>query len=170
AGDPASVAIVLGGRAMRATSTELAGRIAAQTGCKLFCETKSARTERGAGRVNIPKIPYPLDPSLALLKDIRTLIVVGTPNPVAFFAYPGKPRFLMPEGSQTHTLASVFEDVESALADLCEAVGARATPPAYLTVRSDDVSLPAGQADSEGVGRVLGALMPENAIIVDEAI
>src|SRR5690606_38583069 len=44
---PESIALVLGGRAMRGPSTRLAGQIAARTGCKLLAETKNARSERG---------------------------------------------------------------------------------------------------------------------------
>lgn len=170
ADDPSRVALLLGGRAMKANTTQLAGRIAARTGCRLFSETKSARSERGVGRVNIPKIPYPLEPSLDLLSDVDTLILVGTANPVAFFAYPGMPRFLMPIGSQTHTLASASDDVEMALSDLCDALNARQTPPAYLSGVRLSHEMPTGQADSEGIGRVLAAIMPENCIVVDEAI
>jgi acetolactate synthase-1/2/3 large subunit len=170
ADDPSRVALLLGGRAMRADATALAGRIAARTGCRLLCETKSARAERGLGRVSMTKIPYPLDPSLTLLQDVSTLIVIGTPSPVAFFAYPGKPRVLMPPGSQVHTLVSAAEDVQSALADLCDALDAKTVRPAHLAEREDLGPLPTGRADSEGVSRVVGALMPENAIVVDEAI
>lgn len=167
--EPARVGLLLGGRAMRARTTELAGRIAAKTGCRLLTETKSARSERGLGRVSMPKIPYPLDPSLTLLADFDILILVGTHVPVAFFAYPGKPRWLMPEGSQTHTLASVHEDEHAALSNLCDALDATTTPPNYLPL-APDRHLPTGKVDSEGVGLVLAGHLPENAIVVDEAI
>lgn len=170
AADPSRIALLLGGRAMRTKSTEFAGRIAARTGCRLFSETKSARCERGQGRVNIPKIPYPLDPSLELLRDIDTLILVGTSKPVAFFAYPGKPRFLQPIRSQTITLASIWDDAENALSELCEALNATHTPPAYVGQANPQSGLPTGQADSDGIGRVLASVLPENCIVVDEAI
>src|SRR5690349_734388 len=42
-------AILLGGRALRERGSLAAARIAAKTGCRLFCETFPARVERGAG-------------------------------------------------------------------------------------------------------------------------
>lgn len=170
AADPSRIALLLGGRAMRAKCTELAGRIAAKTGCRIFSETKSARCERGQGRVNIPKIPYPLDPSIELLRDIDILILVGTNEPVAFFAYPDKPRFLMPAGSRTYTLATIGENAEKALSGLCEALNATHTPPLHLGKTNPHTGLPAGQADPDGIGRVLASVLPENCIVVDEAI
>ena len=168
--DPASVALLLGGCGMRAVASEWAARIAAKSGVRLLCETKSARTERGSGRGNIPKIPYPFEASLVLLKEVRTLILVGAPNPVAFFAYPDRPRFLMPVGSQVHTLATPSDDIESMLEALCDALGGRGSTPGFVSQAREPDGLPEGKPDSEGIGRVLTAVLPENAIVVDEAI
>ena len=49
-------AFVLGGRAMRNEATSIVAAIAAETGASLFCETFPARVERGAGRVDVPRI------------------------------------------------------------------------------------------------------------------
>lgn len=168
--EPGRVALLLGGRGMRARATEWAGRLAAKCGVRLLCETKSARTERGRGRVNIPKIPYPFEPSLALLKEVSTLILAGAPNPVAFFAYPDKPRFLMPPGSAVHTLATPADDIEGMLEALCDALGCRSSAPALIGQPRDFGPLPAGKPTSEAIGHVMAACMPENTIVVDEAI
>lgn len=168
--EPGSVALVLGGRAMRGPSTRLAGQIAARTGCKLLAETKNARSERGAGRVNIPQIPYPINAALETLKDIRLLILVDAAKPVAFFAYPGKPRFLTHPDCSVETLANGHEDVELALAMLNDAVSGRTDQVAYL---SDGGTVPTwneGVPNSLDIGRALAGLLPENAIVVDEAI
>lgn len=47
---PESTLLLLGDRALRAFCTEIAGRIAAATGCALRAEFYTARLERGAGR------------------------------------------------------------------------------------------------------------------------
>lgn len=166
---PGSVALLLGGRAMRGLSPRLAGQIAARTGCKLLAETKNARSERGLGRVNIPQIPYPINGALDALKDIRLLILVDAIKPVAFFAYPDKPRFLVHPDCQVETLATKDEDVEAALAKLNDAVGGMPGQVAYVS----DGASPAwsdGVPNSQDMGRALAALLPENVIVVDEAI
>lgn len=168
--DPGTVALLLGGRALRQRAAELAGKVAARIGCKLFAENKNSRSERGVGRVNVPQLPYPVDAALATLKDIRTLILVGAANPVAFFAYPGKPRVFMPEGSEIRTLATASEDIEGTLSALCEAVDACHTRPALLSETADRAPLPTGRPGPAQLGQVVAALLPESAIVVDEAI
>ena len=91
AGQPA--ALLLGGAAVREKALHLAGQIASVTGCTLLSETGLSRLQRGAGRVLTRRIPYPIDAALALLKDFRALVLVGSKTPVGFFAYPGKPSF-----------------------------------------------------------------------------
>lgn len=44
----------------------------------------------------------------------------------AFFAYPGKPSALAPQGCAVTTLATPADDIAGALASLAEAVGAEA--------------------------------------------
>ncbi len=167
---PGSVALLLGGRAMREPATRLAGQIAAATGCKLLAETKNARSQRGLGRVNIPQIPYPFDPAVETLKDIRLLIRVDARKPVAFFAYPGKPLFLTHPDCRVEMLASIDEDVEVALAALSDAVGGRADAVAYLAAAPAGDTWSDGAITAEGIAQVLATYLPENAIVVDEAI
>lgn len=168
---PGQVALLLGGRAMREPSTRLAGEIAARTGCKLLAETKNARSQRGLGRVNIPQIPYPFAGAIEALKDIRLLILVDSARPVAFFAYPGKPLFLTHPDCQIEALATDDEDVEAALNALRDSVGGSTGEPAYLSTTIAPASAGAdGPVTAEGMGAVLAALLPENAIVVDEAI
>ncbi|MCP3883217.1 MAG: acetolactate synthase large subunit, partial [Sulfitobacter sp.] len=50
--------LLLGGAALSAEMLEIAGRIAAKTGCKLLSEWANARQERGAGRVVVNRVPY----------------------------------------------------------------------------------------------------------------
>ena len=73
----------------------------------------------------IERLPYPVDQALAVLKDVRHLILVGAKAPVAFFAYPDKPSVLTPDGCQIHRLATIAEDSIGALEALAEAVGTK---------------------------------------------
>ncbi|MBM3572147.1 MAG: acetolactate synthase large subunit [Alphaproteobacteria bacterium] len=166
AGEPA--ALLLTGPAVRGRGLELAGRIAAATGVRLLAQTSNARIERGAGRVPVERIPYPVDPALAMLKDLKHMVLAGAKAPVAFFAYPDKPSVLTPPGCDPHVLARLEEDVVDALARLADAVGATAGPAA--TAPLDPPGLPTGPLNLESLGRALGALLPEHAIVVDESI
>jgi acetolactate synthase-1/2/3 large subunit len=161
--------LLLGGRAVQGRALELAGRIAAKTGCHLCAEFSNARQERGAGRVNLQRLPYPVDLGLKALSGVRQLVLVGAKTPVAFFAYPGKPSVLINDACRVTPLAAVEDDVEAALEALAGEVGALNVPPAHVAqlVRPP---VPSGAITPEGVAAVLGAQMPENSIIVDESI
>ena len=83
--------LVIGGRAIRGEALELAGRIAGKTGATLATQFFSSRIERGAGRVQTYRIPYFVEPALKALAGFKHFVTVETREPVAFFAYPGKP-------------------------------------------------------------------------------
>ena len=167
AGQPA--ALLLGGAAVREKALHLAGQIARETGCTLLSETGLSRLQRGAGRVLTRRIPYPIDAALALLKDFRALVLVGSKTPVGFFAYPGKPSFLLSDACRVTELATIEDDIVAALEALVDRVGARKLSPNGVAALTRP-ALPSGRITAEGIGAVLGALIPENSLIVDEAI
>src|SRR3954464_2949966 len=103
----------------------LAGRIRQKTGARVMAETFNARVERGAGRVAVERIPYPVDQALTALKDVRHIILVGAKTPVAFFAYPDKPSLLAREGTHIHALARPDQDAVHALEWLADELSAR---------------------------------------------
>ena len=162
-------AILLGGAALRGKALDWAARIAAKTGCTLFCEFNNARMERGAGRAVVKQLPFAVDAALVMLKDVRELILVGAKTPVSFFAYPGKPSVLVPEGCKVTTVAGAEADLEQALEALAEALGARNTAP-LLNKPAYDTALPTGAITLEGLGMLFNKLLPENAIVIDEAV
>ena len=160
--------ILLGGKALRQGALELAGKIAAKTGARLMAETSVSRMERGAGRVAIERIPYPVDQAVEVLKGVKHIILVGSRAPVAFFAYPNKPSLLAPEDCKSHLLARREEDIPHALEWLADELGAR-TDKAPLTEYAA-ASLATGAITPDALGQSLAALLPENAIVADEAI
>ena len=162
-------AMLLGGAALRGKALELAGRIGAKTGCKLFSEFNNARQESGAGRVDAPRLPFSVDQGLAMLAGTRELVLVGAKTPVTFFAYPGKPSVLVPEGCKVTHVADVAADLEHALAALADELGATRTPPAYVAQYAPP-PVPSGEPTIEGVSAAVTHLIPENAIVVDEGI
>ena len=164
-----SARLLRGGGALTGRALERAGRIAAKTGCALSAEYANAREERGAGRVSLPRIPYVVDIATKTLQDVRQLVLVGADVPVAFFAYPNKPSVLTPPDCAITKLASVEQDLEHALAALAAELDASNTPPARVAppLRPE---IPRGRMTQEGIAAILGAYIPENAIVVDEAI
>lgn len=167
AGQPA--ALLLGGAALRGRALEWAARIAAKTGCTLISGYNNARMERGAGRAVVKQLPFVVDNALAMLKDVRQLILVGAKSPVSFFAYPGKPSVLVPEGCAVTRVAGVEADLEQALEALADALGARNMPP-QLNAPAHDAALPTGAVTLDGLGALFNVLIPDNAIIIDEAV
>ena len=162
--------LLLGGPALRAKAATLAGKIAAHTGCKLACEPRNPRMERGRGRVNIAPLPFPVDGAVALIKDAKHLVLVGSAPPVAFFAYPNKPRMIKQPDCEVHTLATLTHDIEASLQALVDALGAQNTAPAQLSTGPIITDLPTGTPSAEHFGAIIAATLPENAIMVDEAV
>jgi acetolactate synthase-1/2/3 large subunit len=160
--------MLLGGAALRGEALQWAGRIAAKTGCKLMCEGQNARLERGAGRVKLDRLPYDVPGALAALKGVGRLVLVGAKTPVAFFAYPDKPSLLVPKECEISMLAQAEHDIESALEALACELGASTRAPAIADLHRP--ALPTGKVTTEGIAAVISALMPEQAIVVDESI
>lgn len=164
-----TAAILLGGAALRGKALDWAARIAAKTGCLLFSEFNNARMERGAGRTVVRPLPFAVDAALAMLKDVRRLVLIGAKLPVSFFAYPGKPSVLVPEGCAVTAVAGSEQDLEHALEALADALGARNTAP-LVNVPAYEGALPTGNVTLEGLGALFNRLIPENAVVIDESV
>ena len=160
--------ILVAGRALRQEGLDLAGKIAAKTGARLIAQGSNARTQRGRGRVFLERVPYVVDQATKVLAGVKHIILVGAKMPVAFFAYPDKPSLLAPRDAQGHVLARLDEDMIGALDALAEEVGARSTP--APVVNDPPPTKAGGRITPEALGASLGALLPENAIVVDEAV
>jgi acetolactate synthase I/II/III large subunit len=159
--------LLLGSASLRAEGLALAGRIAAKSGAQLLAQTFNARVERGADRVPVERVPYFVDLALDVFKEVRHLILVGAQVPVAFFGYPGKPSALTPPGCDIQTLATPREDLTGALAALAEAIRA---PRVTMRSANEPPSIPnGGTITSDAIAAMLGALLPEGAIICDES-
>jgi acetolactate synthase-1/2/3 large subunit len=160
--------ILLAGLALRESALRMAGRIAAATGAALMAPLGNARLQRGAGRVAVQRIPYPVDQALALLAGYRHFILVGADAPVAFFAYPDKPSLLAPPGCSMHRLTDRVEDPAQALEWLADELGAKAE--AAVVQELARPAQPRGGLTKDSLAAALGALIPENAIVVDESV
>jgi acetolactate synthase-1/2/3 large subunit len=162
----ASCVLLLGGAALTRPGLDAASRIAAATGIRLLAETFPARHERGAGIPAVDRLAYLAEFALAQLDGARQLILAGAREPVSFFAYPGRPSSLVPAGCAVQLLAGPGEDVPGALAALADLVAPGARPEPQPPTRPP---LPDGELTAERAAAVIGALLPEGAIVSDEA-
>ncbi len=156
------------GKALGAAGLAAAGRIAAETGALPLAQMSNARLERGAGRVPVDRLRYPVDQALAQLAGVGHVILVGTSEPAAFFAYPGKPSRLAPEGAAVHRLAGPGDDLVGALEELADRLGAprQAAPVAGF----DPPAPPSGALTGDKIALALAAVLPEDAIVADESV
>jgi acetolactate synthase-1/2/3 large subunit len=111
-------------------------------------------------------VPYAVDQAVSELADVKHLVLVGAPAPVGFFAYPGKPGLMAPPGCAMHVLARPEQDLVDALARLAEALGAAAVAVPELP-RPERAR---GAITPESFAQQIAALLPEDAIVVDESV
>ena len=166
-GEPA--ALLIGGPALRRRGLEAAGR--GGRGHRGQAPRASpSRPTSSAGRGCPPpeRLSYLAEFVEAQLAGARHLVLAGTGPPVSFFAYPGRPGDLVPDGCEVHRLGGPGDDVPAALEHLAEALGA--APGAAATAPGG----PPGQAHRapltlQTLAEAVGALLPEDAVVVDEA-
>ena len=159
--------LLIGGDATRAAGLAAANRIAAATGAKLLAETFPTRLERGAGVAPVDRLGYLVDMATHQLGGARHLVLVGARSPVSFFAYPDKPGDLVPDGCRVHEVVGKQGAAALALEELADFV-APGTAPVLATAARPP--LPTGPLTVEKAAAVVGALLPEGAIVVDEAV
>jgi acetolactate synthase-1/2/3 large subunit len=159
--------LFVGGAAVAADALHAAFQVAAGTGARVLGETFPPRMTRGAGLPELPRLPYPPEMAAAALAGTAHLVLVGAQSPVNFFGYPGIPGTPVPEDCTVHVLARPGEDAEAALQALAELAAPDARPRLAEAARPE---LPTGPLDVRAMSAVIGALLPEQAILVDEAL
>jgi acetolactate synthase-1/2/3 large subunit len=161
-------AILLTGNALYGSGLATAGKIATATNATLLAPYPITRLERGVGIPKVARINYVLEQAVDQLKEFRQLILVGAAAPVAYFAYPGKNSVLTSPDCEIHTLARSGEDYVDALEALESALPLRPRKPS--TEKPERPSLPDGPITLPGLAAVVGALLPESAIVADESM
>jgi acetolactate synthase-1/2/3 large subunit len=148
--------LLIGGRATTAADLRAAARISAATGAKAFVETFPARLARGRGVPDIPRLGYFAEQAVKQLRGTTHLFLAGARSPVTFFAYPDMPSDLVPAGAEVHHLATGLQEIADRLGapEVAESPSSLPEPTGPLSF-----DWPA----------VIGALLPANAIISDEA-
>ncbi|HEX5078254.1 MAG TPA: acetolactate synthase large subunit, partial [Geminicoccaceae bacterium] len=156
------------GAALSEPGLAAAGRIAAATGAMPLTQMSNRRIERGAGRVPVDRLRYPVDQAQGQLARFRHVILVGTGEPTAFFAYPGKPSLLAPENAVVHTLARPQDDLVDALERLADRVGASGMIPEVAPF--DPPPAPTGRLTGDKIAAALAGTLPEGGIVADESV
>jgi acetolactate synthase-1/2/3 large subunit len=164
-GEPA--VLFVGGDVMGEEGQLAAGQVAAGTGARLMSETFPARSARGGGLPDLDRLPYPPEMAIAALAGTKHLVLAGATAPVHFFAYPDVPGTPVPEDCTVHVLSAPGEDGVAALRALAELVAPDAKPDVMERERPE---LPTGELTPRTLSAVVGALLPDRAIVVDEAL
>lgn len=159
---------LLDGPVLRERGLQAAGRLANHTTATFRSVTLPGRIERGEGLPEIARFPRHPKEALEFTAGFDHLFLVGTTPPVAFFAYPETPSWFTPEPCALHTLSSPDEDGVTALEALSDTLGA----PAF---KADNAAWPrpvveSGALTPNSIASVVASLLPENAIISEEAV
>jgi len=159
-------ALILGAGVTTGASLTTAGQIAEATSAKLLVPFAFTRLERGAGRPCVERIAYVTEEAIAQLAQFEQIVLVGAPLPVSFFAHPEKPSILTANGTEVFTLARPEENCANALRVVANEIGAcvhNKSEEQHVTVKSGEITL-------SRIATSVGALLPENAIVIDESI
>ncbi len=164
-GEP--TALMLGGAPALADGLTAAGKIAAASGVRLFGQMFNSRITRGGHLPSLELVPYNVDLALEKLSGLKHIILAGARPPVAFFAYPGKPSSLAPADCQFTVLADESENGVAALEAVAEELGAankNKTSPRNAPKPAKGALTP------DGIAQSIGALLPERAVVINEAL
>jgi acetolactate synthase-1/2/3 large subunit len=157
--------LLLGSGACGEPALAAAARIAG-AGVRILTDTFIARQPRGAGRFAPDRMMYFGEMAMADLDGVDLMVLVETTAPVAFFAYPGRPSVLVPEGCETVALAGRGEDGARAMADLAERLGARPGEVQPLALPSPMT----GALTPAAAGAAIARHMPEGSIVSDDSV
>jgi acetolactate synthase-1/2/3 large subunit len=159
--------LLIGGQACGAEGLKQAARLSL-AGVTVYADTFVARQPRGAGAYAPRRMQYFGEMALNELAGVDLMVFAGTTEPVAFFAYPGRPSVLVPEGATTLSLAGRGEDAVAGMAALADALGAPAEGPVQPLARPD--AAPSGKLSPQLAGLSFARHLPEGAIVCDDSV
>ena len=149
----------------------VAARIAKVTGCQLVCPCFAARIGRGQGALRVRRMAFRIADNIRAMADVPALVLCGTDRPAGFFAYPGLPSVPEPAGCAVLNLCGPDMDSGWTLQALAQALGC-----ADLALDAADLQplalppVPGGPVTLPKLGQAMAALLPQDAIVVDEMI
>jgi acetolactate synthase-1/2/3 large subunit len=160
-------AILVNGDALLEPGLTHAARLQA-AGIDVLCDTFATRQRRGRGHFAPFRLPYFGEQALETLRGVDLLVTAGTKHPVAFFAYPGKPSELTPEGATRMSLGGAEISSTAALEALADRLRA---PAATVSAASAATGTPgSGQLTPETIGGTLARHLPHDCIVADDSV
>ena len=158
--------VVMNGTALSEEGLKAAARLK-KAGVRVITDTFYAKMRRGAGVFSPDRMQYFAEGAMADLEGSDLMVTAGTHLPAAFFAYPGKPSLLVPEGCETLDLGGADTDSAATLKALADAMGAdEAADP--MPLKKPDA--PSGELNAGSVGASVARHMPEHAIVSDDGV
>jgi acetolactate synthase-1/2/3 large subunit len=158
-------ALFLGGDAVRTEAISLALQLAAATGSRVFSETFPAIQVHGAGIGAPERLIYLSEFAINQLKDVEALVLIGSVEPVGFFAYPNVPSRIVGPACEVMTVAAPGSDVVAALRAMVDAVNAPLVPAEV----GERPAAPTGDLNPGSLAAAVAATMPEDVIVADES-
>ncbi|MFZ4604241.1 MAG: acetolactate synthase large subunit, partial [Caulobacterales bacterium] len=158
--------VLANGAALVGAGLAAAARIEA-AGVRVLTDTFPAIQARGAGRFAPARMQYFGEMALADLAGVDLMVLAGTRPPAAFFAYPGKPSLLAPDGCEIASIGDEAVASAAALALLADALGAPAQGP---TAVLSQLGAPTGALSVADIAASIARWMPDNAIVADDGV
>ncbi|MGA6154227.1 acetolactate synthase large subunit [Stenotrophomonas sp. NPDC087984] len=160
--------LLLDGQALSEQGLRAASRIESATGARLLSRNWAARQRRGAGVPLVEPLAYRGEEITVQLQDVRHLILCGARAPVTSFAYPDRTSLPTPPDTRVHVLAKDGgADTVLSLEMLADHV-APDTEPVLAPLSLPP--LPRGELTVGNWAAVIGALLPQDAVVCDESI
>ncbi|MEU5635906.1 acetolactate synthase large subunit [Streptomyces rishiriensis] len=160
-----NTSVLLGGPALTARGLAAADRIARATHALVLAEAFPSRLEQGIGVPAIERLSSDPVTARRRLADCGHLVLAGAAPPITAFAEPGMAGELTPADCMVDRLDG---DVVSALEDLAD----RVAPHIRAHVQeptSARFHMPYEPLTADTVADVVATLLPEGAIVIDEA-
>ena len=158
-------ALFVGGSAVDREQLDLAQRVAAATGSRVIMETFPAIMERGAGVASPERLIYLSEFAISQLSGLEALVLIGTNEPVGFFAYPDVASRMVAENCEILRVALPGSDTRAALEALVDGLGAPT-----LDVTSDNrPDVPTGELSTKSFAAAVAATIAEGIVIADES-
>jgi acetolactate synthase-1/2/3 large subunit len=164
-----STLLLLSGAALSEQGQDLLRPLIETYGVSVMAEYPIGKIARGGSCLPIPRMPYGIADATAFIGRFRHLVLVNAEDPIAFFAYPGKPSRLAPEGTEVFHFSRPHHDAIAALQLLLDRLGLQARRAAGTAPRPV-AGRHKGRPTPEALASSIAALMPEGAIVSDESV
>ena len=160
--------LLLGGVAVETAGLAAAARIAAAASVTLLVEQFPRCLRRDSQLPRPGRVHYLPSMARAQLAEHDVVVLAGADRPVCFFGYDGEAPELVADSTVVLELAPASSDPRDALGALADALDARDTcaPVAAL----ERPALPQGRLSPDAMAAAVAALLPDDSIVVDEAI